>query len=781
MRLETEYSCHSEHVLLRRIGASGHGTYAAGRQCIQTQFHLSRQAFPCDSSSYISRPVIPCCRRAPEQCRAQLAVTFVTPEFSERRNTDESLRTSEETFRLIFDRHPHSMWVYDRETFQFLEVNNAAVTHYGYSRDEFLAMRITDIRPEEDVSRVRDGAKTMTDELRRSGNWRHRIRDGTIIDVEISSHTLEFCGRPAALVLVQDITDRIRADAALRESELRFRSVAQSATDSIVAANGAGEIIFWNKGAEATFGYAESDVMGTSLSRLMPERYRPFHERGLKHVRATGESRILGHPVELSGLRKDGREFPLELCLAAWETRNGTFFSGIMRDITERSQAAEALEHRAFYDPLTDLPNRTLLRDRLRQAILGAQRGNSLVALLLMDVDRFKEVNDTFGHHFGDMLLQQLGPRIQGCLREADTVARLGGDEFAMLLTGVDATRASQVATKILSSLERPFCLEGQLFSVEGSIGIACFPHQGEDGETLLQHADVAMYVAKRGGSGYAIYAPEHDEYSPKRLALIGDLRHGIEHGQLLLHYQPKLSLKTESVEGVEALVRWRHPEYGLIPPEQFIPLAEHTGLIRPLSLWVLREALRQGQVWHEEGLALHVAVNLSARNLHDVELIQTVSEILETWEVSPEWLQIELTESGIMTDLFRSVESLQRLQDLGVRISIDDFGTGYSSLAYLKRLPIDEIKIDRSFVKEVACDENDRHIVRATIGLGHDLGLRTVAEGVEDRIACDLVRSMGCDSAQGYYVSRPLPAVACTQWLREHQVASSTEHRRLG
>ncbi len=420
----------------------------------------------------------------------------------------------------------------------------------------------------------------------------------------------------------------------------------------------------------------------------------------------------------------------------------------------------------ALHDALTGLPNRMLLHDRVQQAILDAPRTDSTVTLLLMDMDRFKEINDTFGHHQGDLLLQQFGTRLLGALRESDTIARLGGDEFAILLPNTSEQGAIDVANTILSALGQTFGVQGHSLSVGASIGIAYYPQHGADAATLLQRADVAMYHAKRTDSGFAVYTSAQDDYSPDRLALIGELRKAIVGEELLLFYQPKVDLKTQRVDSVEALVRWQHPERGMILPAEFIPLAEHTGLIKPLTRWVLGRALEQCHAWQEAGLELSVAVNVSARSLHDPDLIPTLVELLDTWNVRANLLEIELTESSLMADPVHGAEILQQIRDMGVRIAIDDFGTGYSSLAYLRRLPVDEIKIDRSFVQNMANNDDDAFIIRSVSDLGHSLRLEVVAEGVENQQSLQLLTLMGCDLAQGYHVSRPLAARELESWL---------------
>lgn len=431
---------------------------------------------------------------------------------------------------------------------------------------------------------------------------------------------------------------------------------------------------------------------------------------------------------------------------------------------------AQTLHHRAFHDALTGLPNRSLLHDRIEQAIRAAQRETRPLALLLLDLNRFKEVNDTFGHSEGDLLLQEVGTRLQGVLRESDTVARLGGDEFAILLPATDCVGAREVADKVLMELDRPFARGDHTLDMGASAGIALYPEHSTDAAGLLRCADVAMYAAKLNGSGSAVYAADEDRYSAARLALISDLRRAIEQEQLELHYQPKIDLDSGEVTGVEALARWRHPERGFVPPGQFVQLAEHTGLIKPLTLWVIGDALRQCREWRDAGTEVNVAVNLSARNLHDPSLPDHVAELLQRWEAEAGWLEVEITESAIMADPARAREILTRLHELGVTISIDDFGTGYTSLSFLNHLPVDEIKIDRTFVTDVSANEDNAFIVQSIIVLGHHLRLDVVAEGVEDQEGLEVLRGMKCDVAQGYYLSRPLPADQCATWLETYE-----------
>jgi diguanylate cyclase (GGDEF)-like protein len=456
---------------------------------------------------------------------------------------------------------------------------------------------------------------------------------------------------------------------------------------------------------------------------------------------------------------------------------NAQLVSRLERSLRELTQLNRLNEHQATHDMLTDLPNRVLFRERVERAIEYARERRLMTAVMIIDLDRFKDINDTLGHHNGDLLLQQVGPRLREALEEGGTIARLGGDEFGVLLSDVwDRMAAGDAAERIHKALEQPFIVDGLSLDVEASIGIALFPESGQEVDGLIQRADLAMYVAKAGRQGYEIYAPQFDQYSATRLALLGELRRAIEEGQLVLHYQPKVHFRTGIVEGVEALVRWQHPERGLIFPDEFIPFAEHTTLIRPLAHFVLDHALRQCRAWRRSGLDVSVAVNLSVRNLLDLSLPDEVARLLSKWELPPGALDLEITESTIMAEPMRAMEVLTRLSEMGVGLSLDDFGTGYSSLAYLRRLPVDEIKIDKSFVLNMASDEDDASIVRSTIDLGHNLGLRVVAEGVENGQIWNQLARLGCDVAQGYYLSRPVPAERLSEWLEAASDAPDQE-----
>jgi diguanylate cyclase len=451
----------------------------------------------------------------------------------------------------------------------------------------------------------------------------------------------------------------------------------------------------------------------------------------------------------------------------------GLFTWALMDAVRRNRTLAEASRHQALHDSLTGLPNRILFYDRLEQALLGAEREQEPLAVLIVDLDRFKEVNDTMGHANGDLLLQQVGPRLRAALRARDTIARMGGDEFAVLLPGTDIAGSRQVAQSLHDALEQPFELESVTLATEASVGVAHYPEHGSTAETLLQRADVAMYMAKEGRSGHAFYAPENDPHDPNRLALVAELRRAISDDELVLHYQPKIDLRTDHVSGVEALVRWAHPIRGLLAPMEFVPLVESAGLMRPLTLWVLDRALGQCRAWRDQGTDLRVAINLAVPSLLDVQLVEDVARLLQKHAVPAHLLELEITESSVMTDPKRAIAKLEELSAMGVRLAIDDFGTGYSSLSYLRRLPVDELKIDKSFVINMEVSSDDAVIVRSTIDLCRNLGLAVVAEGVETEDAFAQLQALGCDEAQGFLMSRPLPAEALTAWLADRTVSA--------
>ncbi|OYW33769.1 MAG: GGDEF domain-containing protein [Methyloversatilis sp. 12-65-5] len=438
--------------------------------------------------------------------------------------------------------------------------------------------------------------------------------------------------------------------------------------------------------------------------------------------------------------------------------------------MTEAISTREArISELAYRDVLTGLPNRAYFVERLNDGVEEAKQGGGALAVLTLDMDRFKMVNDALGHGLGDLLLVEVGKRLRDTLRDVrDQVARLGGDEFAVLLPGADAQMAHGVAMRIAEALDQPMSLEGQMVDVSASMGISSFPEHGDDVQALMRHADVAMYQAKRHNSGAAIYDPRHHERSIERLSLLTELRAAVEHDELVLYYQPKVALVPGRQHHVEALVRWIHPTRGFIPPFDFIPFAEQTGYIKAITLWVMNAAIRQCGLWLRAGIEVNVSLNISARDLLNPDLPISFIAMLQRHGCESRLITLEITESAVLDDPLRALANLQALRDTGCMLSIDDYGTGYSSLSYLKQMPVSEMKIDRSFVMNLVENPNDEIIVRSTIELAHNMGLKVTAEGVETEAVLERLRELGCDLAQGYLISKPIPVEALEKWFRE-------------
>jgi len=424
-------------------------------------------------------------------------------------------------------------------------------------------------------------------------------------------------------------------------------------------------------------------------------------------------------------------------------------------------------EHLALHDELTELPNRALMEERLDYGLMVANRQQEPLAVLLMDLVRFKEINDSLGHFYGDYVLQEVAHRMQGLVRNSDTLARVGSDEFALILPATTLSQAVMISQKISEAVEEPFMIEGHNINVGISIGIAMYPEHGIDCESLILYADVAMYDAKRNGVIYAIFNPGQDRITFNRLVMIGELRKALQGNQMFLDYQPQVSLKEKGVVGVEALLRWYHPEKGIIGPDDFIPLAEQAGLIKNLTTLVLDKALEQCALWKQDGLHIPIAVNLSIKNLHDINFPNEVKKMLEKWGIDPHLFVLEITESCIIVDQERVIRVVKELENIGVKLSIDDFGTGYSSISYLKRFPAREIKIDKSFIIDMLSNEENAIIVKSTIDMAHNIGCKVVAEGVEDEETLNVLVGLGCDFIQGFHVCRPLSPSQITDWFR--------------
>jgi diguanylate cyclase (GGDEF)-like protein/PAS domain S-box-containing protein len=540
-----------------------------------------------------------------------------------------------------------------------------------------------------------------------------------------------------------------------------FERIINSSPDGIFAFDHDCNCTVWNPGMEAITGIRKDETLGIRVYDLFQSFQEIASSRFFPDIISGKTSGIQEKSFNIS---REGKKKFYEAHFSPIFNESQEVIGGfaIIRDITTRIQAEETIRHQAYHDALTGLPNRLLFEDRLSVAIAQARRAKEILAILFIDLDRFKVINDTLGHNIGDQLLKVLGQRLVKCMRDGDTVARMGGDEFTVLLPTIKSKNdAIRAAERIFEILKPVFNLENHELYVSGSIGIAFYPQCGENPQTLLKNADIALYQVKDlgGDNNYKIYSSDTDDLSLERLSLESGLRQAIERNELLLHYQPRVNLNTGAVTGMEALVRWNRPHLGMVAPGAFIPVAEETGLILPIGEWVLNAACKQVKEWHNSGIQPGpVAVNLSARQLHQGDFLETVIRILNTTNLPPQFLELELTESLLMKNTDSINRLLHKLSDMGIQISIDDFGTGYSSLSYLKRFPINTLKIDQSFVRNITTDSNDAVIAQTVIRMAHSFGFRAVAEGVETLEQLNVLRSLECDEAQGYYFSKPLP-----------------------
>jgi diguanylate cyclase (GGDEF)-like protein/PAS domain S-box-containing protein len=691
---------------------------------------------------------------------------------TERRRAQDALREREEHINLLLDSMAEGMYGVDIHgdcTF----INPAGLRLLGYEAAEALLGRhmheiihhshadgrhypAADCRAYQ-ASIVGHGIH-VDDEV----FWR---RDGSSFPVEYWSYPMRQGGRViGSVVTFLDIGERRKSEARLRQSAKVF----DSTTDGVTITDAAANIIAINRAFTEITGYTEAEVLGRNPRLLKSGRHdESFYQSVWQSLAQTGS-----WSGEIWNRKKNGEIYPEWLTISGVTNGDGrlTNYVGVFADISQIKQSEAKLERLAHYDPLTDLPNRLLFNARLEHAIRHAERNGTLLALLFIDLDRFKTVNDGLGHPAGDRMLREVAQRLSHCVRAEDTVARLGGDEFVIVLEGLDTTTpATVLADKLLVTLTRPFGLEGQEVFIGASIGISTYPADGTDTTTLLKNADAAMYRSKEDGRNtYRFYDAEMTRSARERLVLETNLRQAIAQQEFVLHYQPQVDVASGEMVGVEALVRWDHPVSGLISPIRFIPLAEENGLILPLGEWVLFTACAQARAWHETaGMPpLTMAVNLSPRQFRQEKLAEHVRAVLDATGLPPARLELEITESALMDNADQAVATLRALKDLGIQISMDDFGTGYSSLAQLKRFPIDKLKIDQSFMRGIPHDQSDMEIVATIIAMARNLHLKVLAEGVETEAQLAFLQIHGCDTYQGYHRSRPLPARALEAWL---------------
>jgi diguanylate cyclase (GGDEF)-like protein/PAS domain S-box-containing protein len=595
-----------------------------------------------------------------------------------------------------------------------------------------------------------------------------------------------------------EVSEISRTITARKESEARYRGLLEAAPDAMVVVNQNGAIVLLNAQAEKQFGYCRDELAGQKVTNIIPEG---FAERLIADALRSAEDALaqqIGTGIELYGRRKDGSEFPIEIMLSPLESAEGILVTAAIRNITTRKKAEALLlqkveelnrsneelvesaglartmtrqmTHLAEHDSLTGLPNRLLLNDRVGQAIALAQRDMYQVAVMFLDLDGFKHINDSLGHAIGDKLLQSIATRLTACIRVPDTVSRYAGDEFVVLLPEVRQPEdAAIVARRLLQAAAEAHFIGGHDLHVTASIGVSTYPHDGLDAETLIKNADTAMYQAKENGhQSYQFFRPAMNVRAVERQSIEEHLRRALERQEFTLYYQTKINLATAAITGVEALIRWTHPTRGSVPPGQFVPVAEDSGLILPIGAWILREACAQARAWVDAGLPFRsVAVNVSAMQFQNESFLENTFEILEETGLDPRYLELELTESALMRRSDLTVPVLSTLRESGIRVAVDDFGTGYSSLSYLRKFPLDALKIDSSFVRQIAAIPDETAIVRAIISMGRSLNLRVIAEGVETPDQLDFLKINQCDEAQGYYFSPPVLPQQLAKLLR--------------
>ncbi|PZU97988.1 MAG: GGDEF domain-containing protein [Pseudanabaena sp.] len=705
--------------------------------------------------------------------------------------TAQNQKDGDSRTRYLFENNPNPMWIYDLETLSFLAVNQAAVNHYGYSEDEFLSMTLEDIRPPEDVPKLREAIAKISSGLTLPEVWRHIRKDGKQIIVEVSAHTLTYNSRRCELILINDVTEKKRAEEALKLAEAKYRSIFENAIEGIFQTSIEGKFLIANPMLAHIYGYDSPTDLINNLTDIQNQLY----------VDSSCRSKL----VNLLLVQDDVKDFESQIYRKdgsiIWTTENVhlvrdvagniLYLEGTVEDITESKRAKAEIEYLAFHDSLTKLPNRVLFRDRLSTALDQAseklrdyltQDGTldislvpPLLAVLFLDLDRFKLVNDTMGHAAGDRLLIEVAKRLTDCMIEDTFLARMGGDEFMIFVPNVQSVQSiQQFAQLILQSFENAFFVEELPLHIGTSIGISLYPSDGIDEESLMKHADTAMFRAKdRGRNHYQLYNHAIGAEVKEYVAIENGIRQALERSEFQVFYQPQINLATGQIDGMEALARWLHPELGWVPPNQFIPAAEEHGLIVRLGEWILQTACKQNREWQLNGLpAIRMAVNFSAKQFQVPDLCDRIMQILRDVDLEPQYLEVEITESLVMKDQATTIKMLKQLKASGISVSIDDFGTGYSSLSYLRLLPVSKVKIDASFIRETPQNSEDSAITSAIIAMSHNLNLKAIAEGVERKDQLEFLRSHGCDAVQGYLFSRPVPAPEATLLMQSQPAA---------
>lgn len=682
-----------------------------------------------------------------------VGVRGVLVDITERKTAEEALRDSERRFRALVENGSDGIALGTADgTITYAGPSTRNIL--GYDPEELVGHKAYDFLHPDDAVYLMETVASLAGRPggAASSSFRARHKDGSLRWIEaVLTNLLDEPSVGSIVSNYRDITERKLAEEALRRSEKNHRALSNAIPDMMLRVQRDGTITDYKADEQHILPLPEAGPVNATLHDVLAE-LAPQFMRFVDIALSTRESQIFEYQQTIHG---KPHEFEARI-VASTEDEAVV----IVRDITERKNSEKIIRQLAYHDALTGLPNRALFEDRLQMALAQAKRSHEMVAVMFLDLDRFKLVNDTLGHGAGDKLLCLVAEELRGILREGDTVARVGGDEFTLLLPGIGGTGdAIEVASRILSRLKLPKRIADREFRVTTSIGLTIFPQDGEDPEALLRNADTAMYRAKdRGRDNYQLYTAQMNETVVEKLSLEGDLRRALENEEFEVYYQPIANIETGHVVGAEALVRWNHPEKGIVQPDDFIPFAEETGLIIPLGEWVLRESVKQARLWMDAGMPqLRLTVNLSARQLSDEPLIDMVGDALREAGLPAERLQLEITEGAMMHNVEAAIRTVKEIRHLGISVAVDDFGTGYSSLSYLKRFPVDTVKIDRSFVRDLTIDPNDAAIVTTVLAMASSLGLHVVAEGVETRQQLEFLRTHGCDEFQGYLLSRPI------------------------
>ena len=686
-----------------------------------------------------------------------------------RRQAEKQLRTADERLKITIDSvQDYAILSLDKGG-RIDSWNGGAAQLFLFDQTEILGEDMAILFPAEDqergilANRRREAIETGRSE---SSTWFVRKDGSRFFGNDVLTTIRDENGSVGGFSeVIRDVTDRKALEEALFAEKERAQVTLNSIGDAVLSTDLSGKVTYLNLLAERMTGWSCAEAAGRPLAEVFNIIDGETREAAQNPVElAVQQGKTVPLPSNCILIRRDGFESPIADSAAPIHDRGGQITGAVIvfRDVSVERAMSLQLSHMAQYDVLTDLPNRTLLNDRLTQAIASARRHDTGLAVLFVDLDRFKQINDSFGHAMGDALLQSVAHRLLACVRTSDTVSRLGGDEFVILLSELDHVEdAVMAANKVLSALAAPHRVAQHDLDVTVSIGVSTFPFDGQDAETLIKNADTAMYHAKENGrNNYQFFEQGMNERAVGRQVLEGSLRHALERQEFVLHFQPKVNLETGAITGSEALIRWLHPDRGLVPPAQFVPIAEDSGLILPIGQWVLREACRQARAWLDAGLGpMPVAVNISTLEFRSKHFLEGIRAILLETDLPPHFLELELTESVLMQHPESTVSVLRALKSIGVRLAVDDFGTGYSSLSYLRRFPIDVLKLDRSFVHDIASPEtNDASIVSAVITMGKSLKYRVIAEGVETEEQLAFLQAHRCDEGQGFYFSPPAP-----------------------